>query len=84
VFAATASAAADRLANTLEMLGDPRRAQHVSPRARRQAPPDAGELKNEQTRVHGCMSTVHLFGRPAVTTSASTSSPIPTPTLSAA
>ncbi|MGB7160418.1 MAG: SufE family protein [Tepidisphaeraceae bacterium] len=21
------------------------------------------ELKNEQTRVHGCMSTVHLFGR---------------------
>jgi cysteine desulfurase/selenocysteine lyase len=26
--------------------------------------PMPAELKNEQTRVHGCMSTVHLFGRP--------------------
>jgi cysteine desulfurase/selenocysteine lyase len=27
--------------------------------------PMPAELKNEQTRVHGCMSTVHLFGRPS-------------------
>lgn len=26
-------------------------------------PPMPASLKNEQTRVHGCMSTVHLFGR---------------------
>lgn len=63
-FAATPSAAADRLANTLEMLGDrDARNTYLLELADKLLPMPV-ELKNEQTRVHGCMSTVHLFGRP--------------------
>jgi cysteine desulfurase/selenocysteine lyase len=64
VFAASPSAAADRLANTLDMLGDrDARNTYLLELADKLLPMPA-ELKNEQTRVHGCMSTVHLFGRP--------------------
>lgn len=62
-FAASPSAAADRLANTFEMLGDrDARNTHLLELADKLLPMPV-ELKNEQTRVHGCMSTVHLFGR---------------------
>src|SRR5688572_10577764 len=62
-FAASPSAAADRLANTLDMLGDrDARNTYLLELADKLLPMPA-ELKNEQTRVHGCMSTVHLFGR---------------------
>jgi cysteine desulfurase / selenocysteine lyase len=64
-FAASPSAAADRLANTLDMLGDrDARNTYLLELADKLLPMPA-ELKNEQTRVHGCMSTVHLFGRPS-------------------
>jgi cysteine desulfurase / selenocysteine lyase len=65
VFAASPSAAADRLANALDMLGDrDARNTYLLELADKLLPMPA-ELKNEQTRVHGCMSTVHLFGRPS-------------------
>jgi cysteine desulfurase/selenocysteine lyase len=63
-FAASPNASADKLANTLEMLGDrDARNTYLLELADKLLPMPA-ELKNEQTRVHGCMSTVHLFGRP--------------------
>ena len=53
-----------KLADTFEMLGDrDARNTYLLELADKLLPmPPA--LKNEQTRVHGCMSTVHLFGRP--------------------
>ncbi|MDQ3441616.1 MAG: SufE family protein, partial [Planctomycetota bacterium] len=61
-FAATPSAAADRLANTLDMLGDRDARNTYLLELADKLLPMPPELKNEQTRVHGCMSTVHLFG----------------------
>ena len=64
-FAASPGASADKLANTLEMLGDrDARNTYLLELADKLLPMPV-ELKNEQTRVHGCMSTVHLFGRPS-------------------
>ena len=65
VFAASPSAAADRLANTLDMLGDRDARNTYLLELADKLLPMPPELKNEQTRVHGCMSTVHLFGRPS-------------------
>ncbi len=57
------AAAADELADVFEMLGDrDERNQHILELGEK-LPPMPDVLKNEQTRVHGCMSTVHLYGR---------------------
>jgi cysteine desulfurase/selenocysteine lyase len=56
-------AAADDLAELFEALGDrDARNQYIMELGEKLLP-TPGEFKTEQTRVHGCMSRVHLFGR---------------------
>lgn len=56
-------AAADELAELFDALGDrDARNLHILELGEKLPPMPAG-LKSERTRVHGCMSTVHLFGR---------------------
>jgi len=56
-------AAAEQLAEDFEFLGDrDARNQYVLDLGEKLLPMPA-EMKSEATRVHGCMSTVHLFGR---------------------
>jgi cysteine desulfurase/selenocysteine lyase len=61
--AGSPAAAADEVAELFEFLGerDARNIQLLEWGER--LPHMPGGLKGEQTRVHGCMSTVHLFGR---------------------
>ena len=57
--------AARQLAEDFELLGDwPARDEYLVELGE-QLPIMPAPLKTEQTRVHGCMSVVHLFGRPA-------------------
>jgi cysteine desulfurase/selenocysteine lyase len=61
-FAPTPEDAANKLADTFEFLGDrDARNTYLLELADKLLPMPA-QLKTEQTRVHGCMSTVHLFG----------------------
>ncbi|MBV8782188.1 MAG: SufS family cysteine desulfurase [Phycisphaerae bacterium] len=61
--AVSVSAVADELAETFEFLGDrDARTQYLLDLADK-IPPMPTELKTESTRVHGCMSIVHLFGQ---------------------
>lgn len=56
-------AVADELAELFEELGDrDARNQYIMELGEKLLP-TPGEFKNETTRVHGCMSRVHLFGR---------------------
>jgi cysteine desulfurase/selenocysteine lyase len=61
--AASPQASADEIAELFEMLGerDARNLQLLE--WGEKLPPMPAGLKDERTRVHGCMSTVHLFGR---------------------
>ena len=61
--AKTPQAAADELAELFEFLGeaDARNQYLIEEGERIPAMPES--LKTEETRVHGCMSTVHLFAR---------------------
>jgi cysteine desulfurase/selenocysteine lyase len=57
------TAAADELADDFEVLGDRDDRNQYILELGEKLPPMPDVLKNEQTRVHGCMSTVHLYGR---------------------
>jgi cysteine desulfurase/selenocysteine lyase len=62
--AASPSAAAEELAGDFEVLGErDARTQYIVEMGER-IPAMPALLKTESTRVHGCMSVVHLFGRP--------------------
>jgi len=62
-FAATPKAAAEELAEVFDFLGDAQaRTQYVMEMGEK-IPAVPQFLKNDATRVHGCMSTVHLSGR---------------------
>jgi cysteine desulfurase/selenocysteine lyase len=56
-------AAADELAELFEALGDRDARNLYILELGEKLPPMPAGLKSERTRVHGCMSTVHLFGR---------------------
>jgi cysteine desulfurase/selenocysteine lyase len=56
-------AAADDLAELFEALGDRDARNLYILELGEKLPPMPPTLKSERTRVHGCMSTVHLFGR---------------------
>jgi cysteine desulfurase/selenocysteine lyase len=56
--------AADELIDTFDFLGDASERNHYIIDLGEHLPPMPAVLKNEATRVHGCMSTVHLFSRP--------------------
>jgi cysteine desulfurase/selenocysteine lyase len=56
-------AAADELAELFEALGDRDARNLYILELGEKLPPMPAGLKSEATRVHGCMSTVHLFGR---------------------
>ncbi|MDB5322543.1 MAG: cysteine desulfurase [Phycisphaerales bacterium] len=56
-------AAADDLAELFEALGDRDSRNLYILELGEKLPPMPPGLKSERTRVHGCMSTVHLFGR---------------------
>ena len=56
-------AAADELAELFEALGDRDERNLYLLEAAEKIPPMPANLKTEATRVHGCMSVVHLFGR---------------------
>src|SRR5258706_3817214 len=56
-------AAADDLAELFEALGDRDARNLYILELGEKLPPMPAGLKSERTRVHGCMSTVHLFGR---------------------
>jgi cysteine desulfurase/selenocysteine lyase len=55
--------AADDIAELFEFLDDHQARTRQILEWGEKLPPMPASLKNEQTRVHGCMSTVHLFGR---------------------
>ena len=55
--------AADELAEMFELLGDRDSRNQYILELGEKIPPMPATLKTEQTRVHGCMSTVHLFGQ---------------------
>jgi len=55
--------AADELAELFEELGDRDARNTYIMELGEKLLPTPGEFKTEQTRVHGCMSRVHLFGR---------------------
>jgi cysteine desulfurase/selenocysteine lyase len=55
--------AADQLAELFEELGDRDARNMYLLELGEKLPFTPGEFKNERTRVHGCMSRVHLFGR---------------------
>ncbi len=57
------AAAADELAELFEALGDRDARNMYILEAGEKIPAMPAGLKNETTRVHGCMSVVHLFGR---------------------
>lgn len=57
------AAAADELADIFEMLGERDARNDYLLDIARQLPSMPAPLKTEATRVHGCMSVVHLFGR---------------------
>jgi cysteine desulfurase/selenocysteine lyase len=57
------AAAADELADVFDMLGDRDERNQYILELGEKLPPMPEGLKNDQTRVHGCMSTVHLYGR---------------------
>jgi len=57
------AAAADDLAELFEALGDRDARNLYILEAGEKVPPMPAGLKNDRTRVHGCMSVVHLFGR---------------------
>jgi cysteine desulfurase/selenocysteine lyase len=61
--AASVRAAADELIETFDFLGDNEQRQHFLLDLGKQIPPMPASLKNDQTRVHGCASVVHLFAR---------------------
>jgi cysteine desulfurase/selenocysteine lyase len=56
--------AADELIETFDFLPDATERNQYIIDIGQQIPPMPDVLKNEATRVHGCMSTVHLFSRP--------------------
>lgn len=56
-------AAADQLAEDFEFLGDRDARNEYVLELGEKLLPMPQEMKTEATRVHGCMSTVHLFGR---------------------
>jgi cysteine desulfurase/selenocysteine lyase len=56
-------AAADELAELFEFLDDRDARNQYILELGEKLPPMPDALKGERTRVHGCMSTVHLFGR---------------------
>jgi cysteine desulfurase/selenocysteine lyase len=56
-------AAADELAELFEALGDRDERNLYILELGEKLPTMPAGLKSERTRVHGCMSTVHLFGR---------------------
>ena len=56
-------AAADDLAELFEALGDRDERNMYILELGEKLLPTPGNFKNERTRVHGCMSRVHLFGR---------------------
>src|SRR5260370_2483627 len=61
--AVSPAAAADELAGVFELLGDrDARNQYILELGEKLSPLPAA-LKIDVNRVHGCMSTVHLFGR---------------------
>jgi cysteine desulfurase/selenocysteine lyase len=61
--ATSVAAAADELADNFEFLGDAEgRNQYILDLGEK-IPPMPAALKTESTRVHGCMSVVHLYGR---------------------
>ena len=61
--APSVAAAADELADNFEFLGDrDQRNQYILDLGEK-IPAMPAALKTEATRVHGCMSIVHLFGR---------------------
>jgi cysteine desulfurase/selenocysteine lyase len=61
--AKTPREAADEVAELFEFLGERDARNQQLLEWGEKLPPMPGSLKNERTRVHGCMSTVHLFGR---------------------
>lgn len=56
-------AIADELAETFEFLGDAQERNTYLMELGGKIPRMPDALKNESTRVHGCMSTVHLYAR---------------------
>lgn len=60
--AESVDAAADELAELFEELGDRDARNLYILELGEKLLPTPGEFKNETTRVHGCMSRVHLFG----------------------
>ena len=54
---------ADTVADLFEELGDRDARNHYLLDIAEKLPPMPDALKTDATRVHGCMSTVHLFGR---------------------
>jgi cysteine desulfurase / selenocysteine lyase len=61
--AASPAKAADELAEVFEFLGDRDARNQYILELGEKLPPVPQALKVEANRVHGCMSTVHLFGR---------------------
>lgn len=61
-WAASPAAAADRLAEDFEALGDRDARNEYVLELGEKLPPMPDVLKTSATRVHGCMSVVHLFG----------------------
>ena len=59
-FADSPEAAADELAEDFDLLGEPRRPQRIHPGLGRESAAYARAAEDEVTRVHGCMSEVHL------------------------
>src|SRR5262249_50250865 len=66
---ANPKAAADELAETFEFLGDRDARNQYILELGEKLPVMPSALKHESNRVHGCMSTVHLVGRPSPTDS---------------
>jgi cysteine desulfurase/selenocysteine lyase len=62
-FAASVAAAADELADNFDFLGDRDQRNQYLLDLGEKIPPMPTALKTEATRVHGCMSIVHLYGR---------------------
>ena len=62
--AVSPNASADQLAELFEFLGDRDSRNQYLLEAGEKIPAMPDSLKTDDTRVHGCMSTVHLFARP--------------------
>jgi cysteine desulfurase/selenocysteine lyase len=61
--AASPEAAAEQIADLFEELGDRDARNQYLLEIGEKLPPMPAALKTEATRVHGCMSTVHLWGQ---------------------